>query len=166
MKKLPVCFLSMMTVLAVSGCASGGGSHDNGDYIGPVYPASGMYYGSYDYNDYYPEYIVTPRPPVDASEGPDNRPGLHPEHPIANPPGSRLENRPRTGRQRCRQTGPRPGRDRHRCRSSEPAQRRFPRGHAPWVVVAGVVAGGGVNADFSLVKAQSEGFFFNHGGFD
>jgi hypothetical protein len=94
MNKLPVCFLSMMTVLAVSGCASGGGSHDNGDYIGPVYPVSGMYYGSYDYNDYYPDYIVTPRPPVDAPEGPDNRPGLHPEHPIANPPGSRLENRP------------------------------------------------------------------------
>jgi hypothetical protein len=98
MKTLPVCFSIMMTVLAVSGCSSGGGSHNNsGDYIGPVYPASGMYYGSYDYYDYYdyyPEYIVTPRPPVDAPEGPDNRPGLHPEHPIANPPGDRLENRP------------------------------------------------------------------------
>ena len=98
MRNLPLFPLIMVTVLAVSGCASdGGSSHYSGDYIGPVYPSSGLYYGSRDYYYYddYPDYIVTPRPPVDAPERPDYRPGLHPEHPIANPPGTR-PNRPST----------------------------------------------------------------------
>lgn len=97
MRNLPPFPLIMATVLAVSGCASSGDGHNSGDYIGPVYPASGMYYGSHDYyyHDDYPDYIVTPRPPVDAPERPDYRPGLHPEHPIANPPGTR-PNRPST----------------------------------------------------------------------
>lgn len=97
MRNSPLFPLITATVLAVSGCASDGGSYDGGDYIGPVYPSSGMYYGSHDYyyHDDYPDYIVTPRPPVDVPEGPDNRPGLHPEHPIAHPPGTR-PNRPST----------------------------------------------------------------------
>jgi hypothetical protein len=99
MKILPLHFLVVAAALVGSGCASDGGSHDNnsGDYIGPVYPASGMYYGSHDYyyHDEYPDYIVTPRPPVDNPDTPDNRPGLRPEHPIANPPGTRPE-RPST----------------------------------------------------------------------
>jgi hypothetical protein len=89
--------LIMATMLAVFGCASdGGSSHYSGDYIGPVYPSSGMYYGARDYYYYddYPDYIVTPRPPVDAPDQPDNRPGLRPEHPIANPPGIRPGDRP------------------------------------------------------------------------
>jgi hypothetical protein len=98
MKKLPLHFLFMTAALAIAGCASEGGSHNSGDYIGPVYPASGMYYGSHDYyyHDDYPDYIVTPRPPVDVPDQPDNTPGVRPEHPIANPPGSRPGNRPST----------------------------------------------------------------------
>ena len=86
--------LIIALVLSISGCASDGGSHENGNYMGTAYPSSAMYYGSGDY--YYPEYIVTPRPPVDAPETPVDRPGLSPGHPIAYPPGSRLENRPST----------------------------------------------------------------------
>jgi len=96
MKKILLYSLTLAAAAVVSGCASEGGSHNSGDYIGPVYPASGMYYGSHDYyyHDDYPDYIVTPRPPVDVPDQPDTRPGLRPEHPIANPPGSRPEYRP------------------------------------------------------------------------
>jgi len=98
MKKLPLYSIGMAAVFAFSGCTSDGGGHYDGDYIGPVYPSSGMYYGSHDYyyHDDYPDYIVTPRPPVDYPDRPDNMPGLGPEHPIANPPGSRPGNRPST----------------------------------------------------------------------
>lgn len=96
MKKLLRYCFTLAAVLAVSGCASEGGSHNGGDYIGPVYPSSGMYYGSHDYysHDDYPDYIVTPRPPVDVPDRPGDLPGLRPEHPIANPPGSRPGDRP------------------------------------------------------------------------
>jgi len=93
MRNLPPFPLIMATVLAVSGRASSGDGHYSGDYIGPVYPASGMYYGSRDYyyHDDYPDYIVAPRPPLHVPDRPDYRPGLHPEHPIANPPGTQAK---------------------------------------------------------------------------
>ncbi|HEY6132326.1 MAG TPA: hypothetical protein VIV27_09910 [Halioglobus sp.] len=94
MRKLPQLSVIVAAVLAVSGCASNGGSRDEGDYMGPVYPVSGMYYGHgyYDYYDDYPDYIVTPQPPENIPE----RPGIgdpRPTHPIALPPGER-PNRP------------------------------------------------------------------------
>jgi hypothetical protein len=87
-----LCAVAMLAaVLAFTGCASSG-DYSEGDYMGPVYPSSGMYYGSGDYYRYYddyPEYIVTPRPPDSAPERPEHRPGLKPTHPIAYPPGER-----------------------------------------------------------------------------
>jgi hypothetical protein len=91
MRNLPTLWAMLAAVLAVSGCASSG-DRDDGDYMGPIYPSSGMYYGSGDYYRYYddyPDYIVTPRPPDNTPERPENRPGLKPEHPIAYPPGNR-----------------------------------------------------------------------------
>ncbi len=119
--KTLLCFPWILAVARRYRLYQQGGSHNSGDYIGPVYPASGMYYGSQDYyyHDDYPDYIVTPRPPVDVPDGPDNRPGLRPEHPIANPPGSR-PGIAGTGRPRCRQTALRP------CRSSGLAQPSIP----------------------------------------
>jgi hypothetical protein len=91
----------LLAVLAVSGCSSSGDYHDGG-YMGPIYPSSGMYYGSGDYYRYYddyPDYIVTPRPPDNVPERPDHRPGLKPSHPIAYPPGERPSTLPARSRQ-------------------------------------------------------------------
>lgn len=100
MKRVLACGVMLVWVLAVSSCAGSGG-YDDGDYMGPVYPSSGMYYGSGDYYRYYddyPDYIVTPRPPVTTPEPPDHRPGLKPTHPIANPPRNRPSTLPARSR--------------------------------------------------------------------
>ena len=94
MRILTLCVLGGAVALALPGCVSDGGGYDDGNYFGPAYPSSPWYYGSYDYYDDYPDYIVTPRPPENRPE----RPGIddpRPAHPIALPPGE-YPNRPAT----------------------------------------------------------------------
>jgi hypothetical protein len=101
MKNVSASWAMLAAALAISGCAGSGG-YDNGDYMGPIYPSSGMYYGSGDYYRYYddyPDYIVTPQPPDNAVERPDHTPGLRPTHPIAHPPRERPSTLPARSRQ-------------------------------------------------------------------